>query len=351
MLPAVIIVVAALLHTSAITEAATLRSSDGVDYAVDNDRVIDHCTLLRHVLTDTADGGPIPLPAIPSTHLKVLVEFMKQTAANDQTARGSQWIQAMLGATTVPVLNTAMAQESADLLTCAHYVGMESLARAIMWTRRTWADVAALRDHLHQNAFWFAVHNCPALDRLRRIAMSTAQAALVGDIPDLVVRGANVAVVERRHLDQLLQQSARCGDEVAVELLLNVPGIDVNAFTTNRRATALHNAVACNHTDVVRVLLDDPRVDVNPRAHPTSWTPLHLAASLGLAPIVKLLLDDPRVDVSATDDVGWTAADRASWNGHSDIEWQIHEYRWGILARVARCLSPISSNNFDVGLF
>lgn len=84
MLPAVIIVVAALLHTSAITEAATLRSSDGVDYAVDNDRVIDHCTLLRHVLTDTADGGPIPLPAIPSTHLKVLVEFMKQTAANDQ---------------------------------------------------------------------------------------------------------------------------------------------------------------------------------------------------------------------------------------------------------------------------
>ncbi|CEP01842.1 hypothetical protein PBRA_008784 [Plasmodiophora brassicae] len=355
MFPAVIVVAAVLLHLSAIIVAATLRSNDGVDYAVDTERVADHCLGLRHVLADVDDGGAIPLSPIPSAHLKVMIGFMNETTANE-TARASQWIQAVLSPTsTGPVMDattTALAQESAQLLTCAHYVGMESLARAIMWPRRTWADVAALRDHLHQNAFWFAVHNCQALDRLRRIANSTAQAALVDDMPDLLVRGANVSDVERPHLDKLLQLSARSGDEVAVDLLLNVPGVDVNAFTTsnviNRNATALHWGAAYNRTEVVRVLLAAPGVDINARVHPTLWTPLHLAAATGATTIVRLLLDDPRVDAGATDAYGWTAAELASRTGHPKITWLIYEYRWGVVAKVAaRLFSVCCGGNAD----
>ncbi|CEP01841.1 unnamed protein product (mitochondrion) [Plasmodiophora brassicae] len=348
MLQAVIIVAAAvLLHLGAVIESATLRSNDGVDYAVDTGRVADHCLGLTHLVTDADDGGAILLSPIPSAHMKVMVAFMNETTANE-TARASEWIQAMPSpTTTVPVMNattTALAQESA-LLTCAHYVGMESLARAIMWPRRTWADVAALRDHLHQNAFWFAVHCCPALDRLRRIANSTAQATLVSHIPDLLVRGANVTDADRPHLDKLLQLSARSGDEVAVDLLLNVPGVDVNAFTMgnviSRNATALHWGVAYNRSDVVRVLLAAPGVDVNARVHPTSWTPLHLAAATGEATIARLLLDDPRVDAGATDAYGWTAADIATRTGHPEIVSLIDEYRWGALAQAAARLFTV----------
>ena len=87
-------------------------------------------------------------------------------------------------------------------------------------------------------------------------------------------------------------------DEKAVNLILGVPSLDINATGRNEGQTPLLIwECSLGRSRNVELLLTDSRVDPN-RIHPsTGYTPLATAALLGHNKCVELLLGDMRVDV------------------------------------------------------
>ena len=71
------------------------------------------------------------------------------------------------------------------------------------------------------------------------------------------------------------------------------------------------------------ILVTDPKA-LNSRSGPRRWTPLHMAAANGQKKAVQFLLEkgaNPRIQ----DEDGYTAADIAGQEGHSDIEKMIEQ--------------------------
>ena len=94
------------------------------------------------------------------------------------------------------------------------------------------------------------------------------------------------------------------GHQEVVGLLLEQPGISVNATATNEW-TALHYAAAQGHLEVVVLLLEKPGISVN-EATFDGWTALHFSARDGHEEMLALLLEHPEIDARATTDNGDT---------------------------------------------
>jgi ankyrin repeat protein len=144
----------------------------------------------------------------------------------------------------------------------------------------------------------------------------------------LIDAGANVNL-KRFNGTTALITAARAGHLNIVQILLNVPGIDLNASgaggmsalltaaangyveivrlliqkganindKNNAGMSVLHLACHWGYNDVVKALLESQAVNVNYATIFHNETPLYLAAKKGFAEVVRTLMDDPRTVV------------------------------------------------------
>jgi ankyrin repeat protein len=83
-----------------------------------------------------------------------------------------------------------------------------------------------------------------------------------------------------------------------VELLLAIPGVDVNKGVEYYNISPLFQASSKGHTEVVKLLLARPDIDVNKARTPENWTPLYMACMEARTEVVKLLVARPDLDVN-----------------------------------------------------
>ena len=119
------------------------------------------------------------------------------------------------------------------------------------------------------------------------------------------------------HMQTLLCKAALSGDNAMLAALLARPGIDVNIPADDSK-TPLHIAVHSRNLDAVIALLATPGVNVN-AAMWDGTTALHVAVSTeGAADIFRALLAAPGIDVNARDGTDGTALHRALRRGNID---------------------------------
>lgn len=208
------------------------------------------------------------------------------------------------------------------LLSAVHRLGMGSMATDIMSTKRTWADIAAIRDMLHDDAdaFWFVMDCSPVLARLRQMVQKDTQATIVKQVHDLVAYGGNASFVTDTLWDKefsLLHRAACNGEDMVIELLARCPGVDINS--NNCRDywwTPLHLAALRGHTQVARTLLATPGIDTNNARQYHKMTPLHVAAFSGCSNITQLLLKSTGIKINERDHRGLTPLHWAARKGH-----------------------------------
>lgn len=164
-------------------------------------------------------------------------------------------------------------------------------------------------------------------------------------LPKLLAAGMDPNVVENERGDTGLILAVREDSMKSFDILLNAPGIDLNARARNGD-TALMLAAYKNNVAAVKALLDK---EAEPNT--TGWTALHYAATVGNDEIVQMLLDasayidagspnnttplmmaarggqiltvklllDSGADATLKNDVGMTAIDFAKKFNHQDI--------------------------------
>ena len=169
---------------------------------------------------------------------------------------------------------------------------------------------------------------------------SAAIVELLLDHPDIDVSDAafiraaeygRMAIIRYRMLhdhpgidvsNEALIHAARNGNTAIVELLLAVPGIDLNALDNEYGWTALTGAASDGNTAIVELLLA-AGADVNAKDR-YGATALMKAASRGHTAIVELLLAVPGIDVNVVDKPppagnGYTALIAAARRGHTAV--------------------------------
>lgn len=172
-----------------------------------------------------------------------------------------------------------------------------------------WADIAAARKMLPVDAVQSIVNRAPGMIRLAEAARAPEQDTIVGQVYGLLVgAGGDVTVVNNAvwcgYVGNVLHWAIWRRDELIVQLLLSVPGIDVHAGDNFSRMP-LHNAIWDGQCNLVKMLLNAPGVDVN-RCDTSRMTPLHTAVMKGNQQMVELLLMTPGIDVNARDGMGDT---------------------------------------------
>jgi hypothetical protein len=172
-----------------------------------------------------------------------------------------------------------------------------------------------------------------------------AQADDAEEISSLLKRGLDPNLVDEARGDNGLIIAVREGAMRVFNVLVNAPGIDLDAkarngdsalmvaafkgnfaavetllakgATVNRPGwTPLHYAAASGNNDIVKLLLKKG-ADVNARS-PNKTTPLMMASGEGHIMTVKLLLDNG-AELSARNEKGMDALDFALHNKHQDI--------------------------------
>lgn len=112
------------------------------------------------------------------------------------------------------------------------------------------------------------------------------------DIVKLALEASDIDInYENRYSNTALQLAARYGNIELVQLLLAVPGIDVN------RGAPLVYAAYENKPEIVKLLLKTPRIDVN-QTSSEGRTALTEAAMNQNVKLVKLLLQVPGINVN-----------------------------------------------------
>lgn len=103
-----------------------------------------------------------------------------------------------------------------------------------------------------------------------------------------------------------LMIAAYHNDEEMIELLLQVPGINVN--TKNQKGdTALIFAANCGSEDTVNLLLQVPGIDINAQNQYGDTVLIYAVAHHGRENIAELLLQVPGIDINAQNAIGKTA--------------------------------------------
>jgi len=109
-------------------------------------------------------------------------------------------------------------------------------------------------------------------------------------------KGANINARDAQG-DTPLLRAVSFNKAETLKLLLNKPGIDVNAQNTKNHRTALHTAVVCNFKACFNLLLDAKSVNINVQDR-DGKTPLCLCADLALDDLGKALIKaqaDPNI--------------------------------------------------------
>lgn len=104
--------------------------------------------------------------------------------------------------------------------------------------------------------------------------------------------------------------ATRQGDVEIVDLLLDVPNININ-ITTDSGSTPLHAAISGLHFLTMDKLLAMKDIDVNRRKTIDGNTPLHFAARYGNYEALQKLLSMKSIDVTIKNDKNETALDVA----------------------------------------
>lgn len=132
-------------------------------------------------------------------------------------------------------------------------------------------------------------------------------AVYTGNLLDIqkLIGKVDVNAQNDRRLTALTIASTR-GNENVVKLLLNAPGIDVNAGTGS---TPLMHAVVHGQEHIVKILLQAPNINVNAK-NKVGVTPL-MHAIYKHEKIVNQLLQAPNIKISAQPDDGKTALEHA----------------------------------------
>lgn len=134
-----------------------------------------------------------------------------------------------------------------------------------------------------------------------------------GAVSKLLASGADAASQDTDKF-LALHIAAGKGSFPVVELLLQLPGINVNA-QDKHGSTALHEAAYNGRLPIVELLLQHRGTDVN-RKDNYGCTALHEASDEGRLQVVELLLRRGRVDINAQDNDGWSALHIAACKGH-----------------------------------
>jgi hypothetical protein len=111
--------------------------------------------------------------------------------------------------------------------------------------------------------------------------------------------------------------AARCGNEVALQLLLTQYGDDLDSRDVLGQ-TALSSAIDAGRLTIVNLLLATGKVNINDN-NTYGETPLITAATEGQVDVIDLLLKTGRVNPDARDIDGATPLWRAAYNGHENI--------------------------------
>ncbi len=106
-------------------------------------------------------------------------------------------------------------------------------------------------------------------------------------------------------------------DYIATEILLKIPGIDVNGKQFNGW-TALIIAAAGGELELVKMLVNSSNIDVNIQEN-EGYTALMWASVNGKTDIVKVLLQLPNININIKDKYGETALTLARKEGHHKI--------------------------------
>ena len=108
------------------------------------------------------------------------------------------------------------------------------------------------------------------------------------------------------------------GSLPAVELILDIVGIDVNIKATELNLTALILATSLNRLEIVKKLLEKRGIDINATAN--DGISALLAASIkGHTEIVKALLEMDGIDANPKTASNLTALSFSAKNGHTEI--------------------------------
>ncbi|CEO99097.1 hypothetical protein PBRA_007211 [Plasmodiophora brassicae] len=319
---------------SCFVSAIVLRSSDDVDRAVNTSATANHSGLFKIILADGLDECDEPFPVdIADTELHMVVDFINDVGVHEVDP--TEWAMNRLRAMGF--------EQRSRLIAVAHFLDMPSLMTATassIW--RTWGyNVSLMQDIMPADMSRLFL---AGIALLGYVADTDEKKAIVARIHKLLIHQGdasfiNSAIWDRDRGQTLLQWAAYHGQVIVVDLLIRIPGVDVNAcdmfqmtplhcatikghaevvasllkapgLDPNRRivslfksqTTPLHVAVKDGRTDIVRLLLAAPGIDANPRGT-LRKTPLHLAVQddIGRDDIVELLVKAPGIDVNAHD--------------------------------------------------
>ena len=108
-----------------------------------------------------------------------------------------------------------------------------------------------------------------------------------------------------------------CGNLEVFKILLEHPGIDVNAKSKSG-CTALQKGAAENMVDLVHLLVHTKGIRVNEQDI-NGWTAMHAAAKAGGLAAIKELVQAPGIDLNVHDGDGWTPLHSATKYQHHDV--------------------------------
>ncbi|CEP01637.1 SKP1 component POZ domain-containing protein [Plasmodiophora brassicae] len=334
------VVLAAVLAGLIDAVTITVRSSDGAEFTVDEIPAAAHSTLLKHLLEDVADndGLLVRLPNVARRDLGQIVKFM-QTIAHDDVQSAVQWVRdRTIKQSTVRfgfrlVRKERLCQASLQrILDPARYLDMNLLLVAVLLSMRTWADFASIREQMPPDILRFVVDRSRGMSQLRRAGNTRTRSAIVKGVRKLLVLGEDADLFRQREAHatlvnkgvwaritgnvpvNVLHWAAAHGLCVVVDMLLQIPDINVNSRVAPYRRTPLHVAALYGNDDVVRVLLKHG-AKVN-ALDSTGGTPLHNAAKLGRYRVVKALAEAPGIQIHAFDERRNTPFALALQSGH-----------------------------------
>ncbi|CEO96903.1 Ankyrin repeat domain-containing protein [Plasmodiophora brassicae] len=273
----------------------TLRSASDadVDYAVDAWTAASHSKVLDGLIGDLGDRvGRVQVPNIASSELQLIVEFMNATAV-EEVDLALEWVENRLAALTGDTL--------CRLLIAADFLDMRSLLVAVASTKRARDDIAMIAATMHADV----LHYVMGIVRLCHFARMDGQRSLWRRLRYALVVQDGVGFVNQApwvaHLN-LLNWAVAYKEELIVQLLVSLPGIDVNACSCSAtfKRTPLHEAVFTGQARVVEMLLRARGIDVNAR-DTTNRTALHWVRNPNSHVVINLLLNASGVDVSARD--------------------------------------------------
>ncbi|XP_077349985.1 uncharacterized protein LOC143998115 [Lithobates pipiens] len=113
-----------------------------------------------------------------------------------------------------------------------------------------------------------------------------------------------------------LHMASQSGHESLVRLLLNCPGIQVDAATSRQGSTPIHLAAQNGHTAVVGLLLSKSTSQLN-MIDSRGCSCLHLAAANGHNEMLRTLIGQG-ADINVTDKNGWCPLHFAAKSGYLD---------------------------------